>query len=370
MRRNFYVDDCLKSVESEEQAIQLQAELREVLSRGGFRLTKFMSNSRKVLASIPESKIASSAKDLDFSSPTLQRALEVRWDVTKATVKDKPFTRRGILSIVSSMYDPLGFAAPFILLAKATLQDLCRQKLGWDEFIPEESLKQWHKWLNDLPILQDYSIYRCLKPKEFGSIKNAQLHHFSDASQYGHGAVSYLRITNDQGHVHCTLLMAKSRLAPIKPLTIPRLELSAAVVATRMNKILRQEIDIPIDQSIFWSDSTCVLKSRYQTFVANRIAAIRDATSPSQWRYVDTNNNPADDASRGLNAQELLENKRWLNGPEFLSSSEKHWPKRPSNMEDILEEDPEVKKSATTLATEAKEEGKHHLNKIFERVSS
>ena len=127
--------------------------------------------------------------------------------------------------------------------------------------------------------------------------------------------------------------MAKSRLAPIKPLTIPCLELSAAIVATRLDKMIQQEIDFASDQSIFWTDTTCVLryiendKSRYQTFVASRIAAIREVTNPRQWRYVETTNNPANDASRGLRAQDLLRNKRWLQGPNFLSGPEECWPK-------------------------------------------
>ena len=159
IRRNFYVDDCLKSVECEDQAIQLQSELRELLSKGGFRLTKFMSNSKKVLESLPESERALSAKDLDLNHPTLERALGVRWDVStdkfgfNIQVKDKPQTRRGILSIVSSIYDSFGFAAPFILLVKATLQNLCHQKLSWDDIIPEDNLRQWSEWLVDLPKL-------------------------------------------------------------------------------------------------------------------------------------------------------------------------------------------------------------------------
>ena len=382
VRRNFYVDDCLKSVRSEDQAIQLQCELRALLSKGGFHLTKFMSNSKKVLESLPESERAPSAKNLDLSHPTQERALGVCWDVStdkfgfSIQERDKPQTRRGILSIVSSIYDPLGFAAPFILLAKATLQDLCRQKLCWDDIIPEDSLRQWREWLVDLPKLQGFSINRCVKPKEFGSVTNTQLHHFSDASQYGYGAVSYLRVTNQNAEVYRSLLMAKSRLAPIKPLTIPRLELSAAVVATRLDKMIRNEMDIRIDQSIFWTDSTCVLryiendKSRFQTFVANRIAAIREVTDPKQWRYVETANNPADDASRGVSAKDLLENKCWLQGPDFLADPEECWPKRPTGMVENLENDLEVKGSMITLATQTKEEHLASIDDMFSRVSS
>ena len=249
-------------------------------------------------------------------------------------------------------------------------------KINWDDIIPEDNLRQWREWLVDLPRLQEFSINRCMKPKTFGSATNIQLHHFSDASQYGYGAVSYLRITNQHAEVYQSLLMAKSRLAPIKPLTIPRLELSAAVVATRLDKMIRNEMDITIDQSIFWTDSTCVLryiendKSRFNTFVANRIAAIREVTNPKQWRYVETANNPADDASRGLSAQDLLENKRWLQGPDFLGGPEECWPKRPTGMAENLENDREVKGSMITLATQTKEEHRASIDDIFSRVSS
>ena len=141
--------------------------------------------------------------------------------------------------------------------------------------------------------------------------------------------------------------MGKSRLAPIKPVTIPRMELSAAVVATKLDKISCQEISFPINQSFFWTDSTCVLRyienrdKRFQTFVANRIAAIHNATSPSQWKYVNTELNPADDASRGVSANSL---QRWIQGPEFLCQSNETWPKRPAEINaNVDDADPEVK---------------------------
>ena len=139
VERDFYVDDCLKSVESDEVAIPLVQELRQLLSRGGFRLTKWSSNSENILKSLPEVERAASVKNLEFASSPIERALGVRWNVTsdtfgyKIVVKERPVTRRGILSIVCSIYDPLGFLAPFIFLAKILLQDLCRSKLGWDD---------------------------------------------------------------------------------------------------------------------------------------------------------------------------------------------------------------------------------------------
>ncbi|XP_078357279.1 uncharacterized protein LOC144642164 [Oculina patagonica] len=378
VKRNFYVDDCLKSVESEDKAIRLAKELRELLAKGGFKLTKWLSNSRKVIESLPESERAAQVKTLDFDKLPVERALGVQWNVASdqfgfsIVIKDRPATRRGILSIVSSVYDPLGFAAPFILNAKLILQDLCRNKYGWDDKIPDEYLQRWQAWLQELPKLEQLTIQRCFKSPDLGEIASCQLHHFSDASQQAYGAVTYLRITDHDGNVNSSFVMGKSRLAPIKPVTIPRMELSAAVVATRLEKISRGELSLPINQSFFWTDSTCVLRylenqdRRFQTFVANRVATIHDASSPSQWRYVNTQFNPADDASRGVSADSL---QRWIHGPEFLTQTEETWPQRPGDMNTtIAEDDPEVKKESVTYASEAS--AQDPISEIIERFSS
>lgn len=139
------------------------------------------------------------------------------------------------------------------------------------------------------------------------------MHHFSDASEVAYGTASYLVLVNDQGRIHCSLLMGKSRVSPLKQNTVPRLELTAALVAVKVDKMLQEEMQIPLQQSIFWTDSMMVLKyidnetARYKTFVANRITLIREATTPSQWRYVRTLQNPADKATRGLKAKSLMQ---------------------------------------------------------------
>ena len=215
---------------------------------------------------MPESERAAQVKTLDFDKLPVERALGVQWNVASdqfgfsIVIKDRPATRRGLLSIISSVYDPLGLAPSFILNAKLILQDLCRNKYGWDNKIPDEFLYHWQAWLQELPKLEQVTIDRCFKSPDLGEITSCQLHHFSDASQQGYGAVTYLRITGHDGNVKCSFVMGKSRLAPIKPVTIPRLELSAAVVATRLEKISRGELSLPINESFFWTDSTCVLR--------------------------------------------------------------------------------------------------------------
>ena len=155
-------------------------------------------------------------------------------------------TRRGRLSIVISLYDPLGFAAPFILNTKLILKDLCRKKLDCDDVIPEEILRRWQGWLQELPKLEQVTIDRCFKPHNLGEVTLTQLHHFFDASQQGHGAVTYLRITDRSVNSKCSFGMGKSRLAPMKSVIVPRMEHSVAVVATRLDTMSRKELSLPI----------------------------------------------------------------------------------------------------------------------------
>ena len=383
VKRNFYVDDCLKSVATNPEAIRLVGQLREMLSKGGFRLTKWISNSRDVISCVPETERAPSVKDLDLSNnPALtERALGVQWNVQKDTFsykiaeKERPITRRGMLSIICSVYDPLGFVSPCILPAKAIQQDLCLKGLGWDDQIPEPCKQKWQSWLEDLPKLEQFEIPRCFKPPNCPDIQQCELHHFSDASSQGYGAVSYLRQTDIHGEVYCSLIMAKSRLAPLKAMTIPRMELSAAVLATRLDRMIKQELDMTVHSSTFWTDSTCVLRyienkdRRFQIFVANRVSAILDQSTAAQWRYIETTLNPADEASRGMTVDELLMNQRWKQGPPFLKKAEHSWPKRPENLGEISDNDPEVKKGAETFANEATH-AYDYIGNAMERTSS
>ena len=355
--RNFYVDDCLKSLPSSSEAVTHVDDMRKLMFKGGFNLTKWMSNDRKVLESIPVEDRAKHIKELDLTKDTLptERALGVSWLVEtdtfgfKISVKERPCTRRGILSWVSSVYDPLGMAALFILPAKLLLQDLSRKGLGWHDEIPSSFLPRWRMWLDGLPKLSQLSVDRCVRPIDFGKVVSRQIHHFCDASQSAYGAVSYLHLVNSDGQVHCSFLIGKSRLAPLKQTTIPRLELAAATVSIRLKKVLSKEFELPVDTITFWTDSMTVLRyignesKCFHIYVANRTAFIREDSSPSQWRYIDTKSNPADDASRGVTANAFIQNDRWIKGPAFLLGPESEWVNDPECCAELADDDPEVK---------------------------
>lgn len=215
--RNFYIDDCLKSAPTEEEAVALVKNLRDLCMEGGFNLTKWVSNSRKLLSSIPAEHRASELKDLDLTHNSLptERALGVQWRTEDDTfaysikLQDKPMTRRGILSVVNSIYDPLGFLVLVVLPAKLLLRDLCKEKQGWDEEISGKQADQWCRWLEDLAHLSDFSIKRCVKPVGFGRTVEARLHHFADASENAYGTASYIVLVDEQGRTHCSFILGE-----------------------------------------------------------------------------------------------------------------------------------------------------------------
>nr|XP_017214445.2 uncharacterized protein LOC101885244 isoform X1 [Danio rerio] len=355
--RDFYVDDGVTSAETVEKAIQLTKEARELCAKGGLRLHKFVSNDNTVLQSIPESERAVNfeTKDLTFNEMPLERALGIHWNIQSdgfkfhVPLKGQPTTRRGILSTVASIFDPLGFVAPFVLNGKRILQEMCRQGTGWDDTLYPALKPRWERWQNDLVNLENVNIPRCYVPADFGKVVKTEMHHFSDASTCGYGQCSYLRMINEDDEIHCSFLIGKARVSPLKIITIPRLELTAAVVSVSMSNILSEELNLIDVDKFFWTDSKVVLgyinndARRFHTFVANRVQKIRQSTTPNQWLYVPTYENPADNASRGRRINELLSS-NWFSGPSFL------WEKEITTtnvVPDLPVGDPEVKKIQT-----------------------
>ena len=230
--KNFYVDDCLFSKPTTERAIKSSLQLIQLLRKGNFRLTKFVSNDKGVLAAIPAEE--RTIKNLDLDELSIERALGLQWDIehdafrVKVSSLPKQFdddSRRRCLSMISSTFDPLGMIGPVLLPAKRVVQKTWQLKLHWDEKLPEDLLKSWTKWKEDLELLNHVSISRCYFLGGCSTDASFQLHHLSHASEFGYGTVSYLKKEVDGGSVKCSFVMAKSRTAPLQYVSVPRLEL-------------------------------------------------------------------------------------------------------------------------------------------------
>ena len=313
------MDDWIKSVDDPQHAIKLMKDVKAILTQSGFKLTKFMSNDRQIVKMIPEEERGKPLLNIDLDKQELprDRALGVKWDLNtdeffyEPKKIDKPFTRRGMISIISSLFDPLGFASPVIIVAKMIFQEVTKLKLPWDEQVPEVIQKRWKVWCDKLNMLTMLRVPRCLKPKSNVIIIKSQLNHFCDASSHSYGVVTYIKMIDQEGGVHTMLDMSKAPLVPINSMSIPRLELTAAVLEAKIDSTFWKQMSVPLEESCLRSDSEIVLgyiynqEKRFHVFVANRIEIIHQLTSPNQWKYIEGKNNPADSLTRGLIAEQL-----------------------------------------------------------------
>ena len=348
VKTQFYVDDLLVSLQTCNQAVQLMKELDILLGSGGFKLTKYVSNCPEVLATLPTDQLTPQLQDVDLHNEEFpsHKTLGLIWHPStdqfcvKVAIADHPLTRRGLLSVVASVYDPLGIVGPYTLPAKLLLQQLAKQDHGWDVEIPEDAKIAWNVWLNALPKLDGLSIPRVYTG--FETARSVQLHVFADASKNGYGAVCYLRSDNGE-ECSCTFVIGKSRVAPMKQQSIPRLELCAAVTAVRLSQIILREHHCNVDKLYFWTDSTTVLtyvrdtSKRRPAFEKNRISTIHKYSNVEQWHWVGTQQNPADLYSRGVSPRHLYKAEKWLKAPEFLLKNEPLWPLSNFNPESVPE---------------------------------
>ena len=294
LHHNFYVDDLLKSIEDLDSAKQLVKDVINMCKSGGFHLTKFISNNKELL-SVPENQRRMGVKDQDLSGDLPnEKALGICWNLRedifsfKLKLEARTLTKRVMLSMISSIYDPLGFAAPFILEGRRILQGLCNQDIQWDSEVSSVVKKDWRNWVTKLKHIEGLHVRRCIKPDNFGKVMNVSLHHFSDASELGHGQCSYIRLVDKTGGVHCSLLLGKSRVVPKKFVSVPRLQLNAAVLSVKMACLLKKELKLEKIKEWFWTDSKVVIgyikndSRRFKTFVANRVQQTRENTDVQQ----------------------------------------------------------------------------------------
>jgi hypothetical protein len=290
VERNCYMDNYMDSFDTEAEAVEFRDKIQEGLGKGGFLWTQWMSTSRVVLHSIPSELRSDPSLNLNLDDLPAEKTLGITlsWqeDAFKFKVNIRPGsdTYRSILSDVCGLYDPLGFWTPITLPARVLLQDICRLNPEWDEILPEELEKRWRIWVADLRHLEAVAIPRCLQPFTPTTI---ELHIFVDASELGYGAAAYLLLRNKQ-KVTTSFVMSKCRVAPIQHLTIPRMELSAAVLGARLAQSIKAELRLKLDQETYWSDSSTVLRwihsthCRYHTWVANRVGEILSLTTPDE----------------------------------------------------------------------------------------
>ncbi|XP_055714396.1 uncharacterized protein LOC129808634 [Phlebotomus papatasi] len=342
LREAFYVDDCVVSTNSIETAKKIQIELVEVLKGAGFVLTKWMSNNQ-LLTPLHTSD---SARDSVILQDTTTSVLGLTWDSkldsfhfsAPISPSDVVHSKRDIASAIAKLFDPIGLVGPVIIEAKMLLQhlhsikpknpDKKSVKNSWDAPLPAEFLLRWKKFVEAFQEVRHISI-----PRWISTISNptrVDLHIFCDASAKAYGAVIYYVSRDSCGNVCSRILMAKSRVAPLKEITIPRLELCGALLSAEMMHKVKPILN-PTNVH-YWTDSSIVLSwlntppDSYKLFVARRITHILKLSKAPQWRHVPTKDNPADVISRGCTPSQLASTILWWNGPPWLTEDESSWP--------------------------------------------
>lgn len=338
VENDFYVDDLLTGADSIDEVIQLQREITEILNSGQFELRKWSSNDETILEKLQPSEKADKNYIKSFEgseSKTLgvlyNNATDVLQYSTADIKNDRAVTKRTILSIICQIFDPLGLLGPITVMAKLIIQKLWQLKLSWDESIPLDLHTEWIKFQDEIHLLQAIKIPRLVICKGAFTI---ELHGFSDASEKAYGACIYIKSVNEFG-CHVSLLCAKSRVAPLKNVTLPRLELCGAVLLAHLAEKVKKSLNINFNNCYFWCDSTIVLgwvkaaPNKWKTFVANRVADIQSKSNISDWRHVQSQDNPSDLISRGLEPRMLINSNLWWNGPKWLAKPKSEWPAQP-----------------------------------------
>ncbi|KAK7939924.1 hypothetical protein WMY93_003250 [Mugilogobius chulae] len=343
----FYVDNLLQSFPSAAEAKPLVTKLQNLLQSGGFELRQWATNTPAIISHMPPELTSESTElwlSMDGTDPP-ERTLGLHWHCKSDTITYRlrhtdqpPPTMRNIYRVLARQYDPLGLLIPYTTRAKILVQRLWGKKRDWDDpHLPEDLLHLWNAWVSELHILPNISINRCYVHSDTNlSSATQSIHIFSDASERAYGSVAYLHTIDSKGAVQVAFLAARSRVAPVRQQSIPRLELCAAHTGAQLGAVLKRELSVPISSITYWTDSTTVLNwlqspsCRYKVFVGARVADIQELTESSSWRYVHSTENPADDITRGLTLSQIQSHSRWKNGPSFLYESESSWPSSPN----------------------------------------
>ncbi|KAJ0169350.1 hypothetical protein K1T71_015234 [Dendrolimus kikuchii] len=330
---DIYMDDFITSCQSEEDLRHIYDGVCSTLSSACFPIHKIRTNCPNVL----QDETTSQALDLSKSTTVLGLNWSPLSDSLNFSVNldlTNKITKRTIISLTCQIFDPLGLLCPCIIKAKIILQKLWVLKLTWDDEVPTQVAQDWKNIAEKLKCLTQVTVSRNVLCDFPISI---ELHCFVDASQEAYGACIYFRSTDNQGHIEVKLLCAKSRVSPLKILTIPRLELCGALLGAQLSQKVLDSVRCPIDRKVIWTDSTIVLgwikaqPTLLKAFVANRVIMINELTQGFSWRHVPGDLNPADLASRGVDPLLLQAHPLWWEGPSFLRKDLSEWPQKLQN---------------------------------------
>lgn len=367
LRSDLYVDDVLTGADDIPLLQQKKDETVKILAKAGLQLTKFSSNSKDITPT-SENEVFITLDDQDVTK-TLGVAWQPHRDIfvfRYECQENEPITKRSILSRIARTFDLLGFISPVVIRCKILLQDLTLKGIDWD--VPVEGVlrERWTEILDDLKDLHKLAIPRFV----FTSLaRRCEIHGFSDASERAYGCCIYVRAQLSHG-IEVNLLVAKSKVAPMKVQSLPRLELCGALLLSRVWRKFAEKLAIYVERVYFWSDSKIVLQwlqmhsSKLQCFVANRVSELQEYSNVI-WRHVPSAKNPADIISRGCRASDLLTN-MWMKGPDFLKLPSDEWPQ----LKEPLPPPTEVRAKASLVCSNTDSSPQSDINSIIEKYSS
>ncbi|XP_071057602.1 uncharacterized protein [Onthophagus taurus] len=361
LKLNTYVDDIFSGANSIDKVHEIIFELNKILKSAGFTARKWVSNHQDALVHLPLD-VLSSAHTYSVEEDNKLRALGLLWNniedlflfVCRASYNmSKSTTKREVLSFIARLFDPLGWLSPLTIIAKVFMQQLWVQHLDWDENLPNNLEEKWQTFIKSYNQIPTIHVPRWLGTSD--RTESIEVHGFSDASFDAYGAVVYLRVLTNK-EVRVSLLISKSKVSPLKRVTIPRLELCAAVLLTRLIKRVQNVLNLSDCPVHLWTDSTVVLAwikshpSRWKDYVRNRVTEIHELVNV-QWHHVPSGDNPADLVSRGVSVAKLQENSLWWVGPSWLVASPSEWPSIHLNSSD--ETDLERRLKSSNISTKA-----------------
>ena len=343
------MDVDFDSTDTIEEAIKRAKDVQYIHAKGGFRIRNWVSNSEEFLKELGERSADTTVHfDRDQTSD-YERVLGVVWEPKQdnfsfSTSSNERFqqlvqsgerpSKRMLLSCVMAFFDPLGLLTSVTVLGRMLVQDIWRTGCEWDDRIDDVSFQKWMRWSKMIAGVKAFKLPRSY----FGSakareIEDLQLHIFTDASEMAYGCVAYFRAIV-RGQIMCALVMSRSKVAPLKQLSIPRLELQGAVLGARMVQTVKDNHNLQVEKQFIWTDSQTVLswirsdQRRYKQFVGFRIGEVLSLTKITDWNWVPTKINVADQLTKWGKDPGLLSDNCWLRGPAFLYQKKEEWPRK------------------------------------------